>query len=187
MSSTGAPPRILERAILNETSHVMRALQKTCVQPMASPHRSGSACRQQARWHQCPADAVTWPKKGLRTCSEQAHRALEGCCCCWSNFQGFQISLNQRLKKVVAVIEEKIQELSQGQGRFSSSHFPCRTAPKLWQGKHFALPENGGRTLQQRRNWPENPSSQGCWTATAFSSFLIRMVWSLQKDGLDWI
>ena len=41
--------------------------------------------------------------------------------------------VSEKLKKAVAVSEEKIQERSRRRGRFSSSHFPCRKMPKPWQ------------------------------------------------------
>ena len=61
----------------------------------------------------------------------------------------------EKLKKAVAVSEEKIQQRSRRRGRFSSSHFRCRNVPKPLQGKHFVLPENRGMIFQQRRNLPD--------------------------------
>ena len=46
---------------------------------------------------------------------------------------GARTCLLIRLKKAVAVSDKKIQERSRRQGRFSSSHFPCREMPKPWQ------------------------------------------------------
>ena len=84
----------------------------------------------------------------------------------------FAAWFSEKLKKAVAVSEEKIQQRSRRRGRFSSSHFRCRKVPKPWQGWHFLLPENRGIIFQQRRNLPENLSSKEFRTATAFSSFL---------------
>ena len=45
-----------------------------------------------------------------------------------------------KLKKAVAVSEEKIQERSRRRVRFSSSHFPCRKMPGNFSSKEFRTP-----------------------------------------------
>ena len=44
---------------------------------------------------------------------------------------------SEKLKKAVAVSDDKIQQGSRRRGRFSSSHFRCRKVPKPWQASDY--------------------------------------------------